>query len=193
MNLTGIESLGYSRFDWELAKRKEKDPDVKFEDILKEEMEQLDRRPVMYKSPIEKIFGEMQSQMIKQDEMNMMLSVNQAVGLEREPCGDTISKASVFEILGNLMSIPYDFDRPITEKDVSESMDEIRALPPVTPTRKVGKWINHCFSFVNDDEQIVTECHCNKCYGIAYFRTMGGELVGANICPNCGAEMESEE
>lgn len=49
--------------------------------------------------------------------------------LEQEPCDDAISKASVFEILGNLMSIPYDFDRQITEKDVSESMDEIRALP----------------------------------------------------------------
>jgi hypothetical protein len=47
-------------------------------------------------------------------------------GLYRD---DAISKASVFEILGNLMSIPYDFDRQITEKDVSESMDEIRALP----------------------------------------------------------------
>ena len=55
--------------------------------------------------------------------------------LEQEPCEDAISKASVFEIMGNLMSIPYDFDRPINEKDVSESMDEIRALPPVTPTR----------------------------------------------------------
>jgi hypothetical protein len=65
VNLTGIESLGYSRFDWELAKRKEKDPDVKFEDILKEEMEQLDRRPVMYESPIEKIYGEMQSQKMR--------------------------------------------------------------------------------------------------------------------------------
>ena len=65
--------------------------------------------------------------------------------------------------------------------------------PPVTPIREKGEWINHCFSFVNDDEQIVTECHCNKCYGTAYFRTMGGELVGANFCPSCGADMRGGE
>ena len=59
--------------------------------------------------------------------------------LEQEPCEDAVSVASVFEIMGNLMSIPYDFDRIITEKDVSESMDEIRELPRVTPQEP--KWI----------------------------------------------------
>lgn len=53
--------------------------------------------------------------------------------LEQEPCKDAVSVTSVFEIMGNLLSIPYDFDRNITEKDVSESMDKIRALPRVTP------------------------------------------------------------
>ena len=62
--------------------------------------------------------------------------------LEQEPCEDAISKASVFEILGNLMSIPYDFDRQINEKDVSESIDEIRALPSVTPAHKKEEWIS---------------------------------------------------
>ena len=62
--------------------------------------------------------------------------------LEKEPCKDAISKASVFEILGNLMSIPYDFDRQINEKDVSNSMDEIRTLPSVTPARKKEEWIS---------------------------------------------------
>ena len=62
--------------------------------------------------------------------------------LEQEPCEDAISKSDVFEILGNLMSIPYDFDRQINEKDVSESMDEIKALPSVTPARKKEEWIS---------------------------------------------------
>lgn len=52
---------------------------------------------------------------------------------EQETCEDAVSVTSVFEIMGNLMSIPYDFDRNITEKDVSESMDKIRELPRVTP------------------------------------------------------------
>lgn len=60
-------------------------------------------------------------------------------GLEQKPCEDAVSVASVFEIMGNLLSIPYDFDRSITEKDVSESMDKIRVLPRVTPQE--SRWI----------------------------------------------------
>ena len=59
--------------------------------------------------------------------------------LEQEPCEDAVSRASVFEIMGNLLSIPYDFDRSITEKDVSESMDKVRELPRVTPQKP--RWI----------------------------------------------------
>lgn len=58
---------------------------------------------------------------------------NAIKALKQEPCEDAVSVTSVFEIMGNLLSIPYDFDRNITEKDVSESMDKIRELPTVTP------------------------------------------------------------
>ena len=100
--------------------------------------------------------------------------------LKQEPCEDAISKASVFEIMGNLMSIPYDFDRPITEKDVSESMDEIRALPPVTPVRPKGHWINI-------DK---THSKCDKCGAIFEIVSANGE---ANYCPNCGCLMSKGE
>ena len=36
----------------------------------------------MYESPIEKIYGDIQSQIIKQDEEHMMYAVNQAIGYE---------------------------------------------------------------------------------------------------------------
>ena len=36
----------------------------------------------MYESPIEKIYGDIQSQIIKQDEENMMYAVNQAIGYD---------------------------------------------------------------------------------------------------------------
>ena len=72
--------------------------------------------------------------------------------LEQEPCEEAISKAGVFEILGNLMSIPYDFDRPITEKDVSESMDEIRNLPSVTPATCIAE-----VTFCKDDLQEIVD------------------------------------
>lgn len=96
--------------------------------------------------------------------------------LEKEPCNDAISKSDVFEILGNLMSIPYDFDRPINEKDVSESMDEIVALPPVTPARPKGHWINI-------DK---THSKCDRCESVFEIVSANGE---ANYCPNCGCFM----
>lgn len=73
-----------------------------------------------------------------QDDMTE-LTIEDLETLEQKPCEDAVSVASVFEIMGNLMSIPYDFDRSITEKDVSESMDKIRVLPRVTPQE--SRWI----------------------------------------------------
>ena len=135
--------------------------------------------------------------------------------LEQKSCNDAISKASVFEIMGNLMSIPYDFDRPINEKDVSESMDKIRALPPVTPTkciatvkfskedmqklidekmkdivveRKKGKWINKSHTSDCGIKFVASECTC--CGKKTFFDC--DELI-YRFCPNCGAEMESAE
>ena len=102
--------------------------------------------------------------------------------LEQETCEDAISKASVFEILGNLMSIPYDFDRPINKDDVSESMDAIRALPPVTPTRKKGKW-EYSGSY---DVEGMLYCSCCKHeidVSEGYFK----------YCPNCGCKMSEGE
>ena len=99
--------------------------------------------------------------------------------LEQEPCEDAISKSDVFEILGNLMSIPYDFDRQINEKDVSESMDEIMALPSVTPARKKGKWINID----------ATHSKCDRCGAVFEIASENGEV---NYCPHCGAKMDEE-
>jgi hypothetical protein len=118
--------------------------------------------------------------------------------LQEEPCEDAISKASVFEILGNLMSIPYDFDRQITEKDVSESMDEIGALPHVTPTRKKGKWIKIGDKGFGWSDTVI--CKCSECEYKTEFR---GKFDGQYLivdqehahkyCPSCGTEMESKE
>lgn len=120
--------------------------------------------------------------------------------LEQEPCEDAISKAGVFEILGNLMSIPYDFDRPINKDDVSESMDAIRALSPVTPARPKGHWIGQkkigfgewkeCIVPLKDG-YVTDSCSCSEC---GEWLTGSDEYqCSGNYCPNCGAEMESEE
>lgn len=66
----------------------------------------------------------------------LQILTNIHILIGEEPCEDAISRSSVFEIMGNLMSIPYDLDRPINKKDVSDSMGEIRVLPPVTPKQE---------------------------------------------------------
>ena len=77
------------------------------------------------------------------------------------------------------MSIPYDFDRQINEKDVSESMDEIKALPLVTLARKKAKWINID----------ATHSKCDRCGAVFEIASENGEV---NYCPNCGAKMDEE-
>ena len=100
---------------------------------------------------------------------------------EQQPSDGCVSRAEVFEIMGNLMSIPYDFDRPINKDDVSESMDEIRALTPITPTRKQGKW-DKGYGFP-DGAYWKCSC-CNELIKVRY---------PMNYCPNCGAEMRGDD
>jgi len=100
--------------------------------------------------------------------------------LEQDACEDAVSRASVFEIMGNLMSIPYDFDRTITEKDVSESMDEIRALPPATPVA--------CIATVKFSKEDMQELVNEKMKDIVVERKKGKWINGDPICPCCGED-----
>ena len=115
--------------------------------------------------------------------------------LDKEPCEDAVSRASVFEILGNLMSIPYDLDRPINKDDVSESMDAIRVLPSVTPAPKKCHNENHDYA---EYDQFV----CSNC-GIElqdWHRVERDEDDGDvtyhgyefKYCPNCGSFIMKE-
>ena len=42
MDISNINGFGHSYIDWEYAKRKQKEPDITFEDILKENMDKLE-------------------------------------------------------------------------------------------------------------------------------------------------------
>jgi hypothetical protein len=92
--------------------------------------------------------------------------------LEQEPCEDCVSRQSVHDGM-----IKYEFhssDMTITEfvKDV---------LPPVTPTRKRGKWVKTGQSFIDPNKFL---CYsCSECeFDVGKVKT--------RFCPNCGAEME---
>lgn len=100
---------------------------------------------------------------------------------------DAISKSSVYEILGNLMAIPYELDRPINEKDVSKSMDKINDLPPVLPMYQQGKWID--FGLV--DKYGTHEYKCTNCNNSVYDKE--NNIKYHKYCLHCGSRNEVED
>lgn len=66
--------------------------------------------------------------------------------------------------------------------------EELRNYVAEQEPRK-GRWIKTKEISINRRGQIVHEVICSECSGIAYFRSMGNKYIGANLCPNCGADM----
>lgn len=109
------------------------------------------------------------------------------VSVNLKSCEDAISRQAVLDVVENSCLDLGDYE------DTEAFCYMIRSLLPVTPTRKKGKWIDTKEISTNRKGQIVHEVICSECNGISYFRGMDGKYIGANLCPNCGAEMESEE
>ena len=95
--------------------------------------------------------------------------------MERESCGDCVSRQAVDEIKELMTDINGDTVYAVR-------MSDIRQLPSVNPQPKVGHWI-----YTGDD---LTEgmLKCSEC----------GEEIDVSesyydFCPVCGAKMEEEE
>ena len=87
--------------------------------------------------------------------------------LEHEPCTDAISRQAAIDACLNGWNKGY-----------KEIVEEIRALPPVTPVgQKVGHWIS-----IGD-----FECRCSECHLWCYERNR------SRYCPSCGAKMQEGE
>lgn len=108
---------------------------------------------------------------------------------QTEPSDDCIRRAKALEVIEE-MDIPEDMSSFEIKSHIGV---EIGTLPPVTSTRMKGKWINILPCTTNFQDQIIYQCVCDRCSSIAYFRKMCGKLVGANLCPVCGAKMQEVE
>ena len=100
-------------------------------------------------------------------------TLNMAIqALEQEPCGDAISRQAVLEELPR-QKMRNNFGEVIGEVVY---IDDIRALPPVTPQPKMGRWIKGTYKDTCD------KCRC----------TYPKDIGIKNYCPNCGAIMKNE-
>ena len=89
--------------------------------------------------------------------------------LEQQPSDDCVSRTQALKELKE--SAEHHANDSREEVLLRRDRDIIRALPPVTPTRKVGKWdILGCDLYM-----------CSKCYAKFTHKF--------NFCPTCGAEM----
>ena len=91
--------------------------------------------------------------------------------LEQQPTSDDcVSRQAVLECLTATGLKKFDF--------ILDAREKVNNLPPVRPTRKVGKWIKTGGSF-----------RCSKCMVMPEFK----DIRTLKYCPNCSAEMRGIE
>ena len=94
--------------------------------------------------------------------------------LDNEPCEDCWSKKEVADIINRKRF-------GINKISMGIIKEKLEALPPVTPTRKKGKWVE-----VWDKDHIVILAYkCSECGTMRNTKT--------KYCADCGAEMEGGE
>ena len=70
----------------------------------------------------------------------------------------------------------------------SNMIDDVKKLPPVTPTRPKGHWITQ------DIHNCHTNFRCSECDYVHDFMHLYGEpTADYTYCPNCGADMREGE
>lgn len=99
---------------------------------------------------------------------------------EQQPSEDCVSRQAVLERINDWWGITLAAGEPTI-------CDYIRELPPVTPTRKKGKWIK-----VTETE-FGNGYRCSECGRFILTESIDGRKLKDFPYCHCGAEMESEE
>ena len=123
----------------------------------------------MYESPLTKIYGDIQSQIIKQDEENMMFAVNRTVGYD-------VDKQELIKALN------YDRNQYHIGFEDARKMYE----------RPKGEWEQTRYRSIDQTGESYDDgigFRCSNCANV--FKVTS--LARYNFCPNCGARMKGSE
>ncbi len=103
---------------------------------------------------------------------------------EQQPNDDCVSRAE----LKKWLDMNFSFGGALRKLEMFDRID--KELPPVTPTHKVGKWIEVWESQRNEYTGEYDEWEEHKC-SVCGFQELDADRF--KYCPNCGAEMRGSE
>lgn len=97
------------------------------------------------------------------------------IALEQQPCEDAISRQAVFDNA-------YAYGNGLEPEGYCVNVEDIQALPSVTPSRPRGKWIEHPHECGSNWEYPKYEC--SKCHIWVE--------DDSDFCPCCGVDMRGD-
>ena len=103
---------------------------------------------------------------------------------EPDPCENAVSRRRLLNDLKELIAAWKKYPVMAEQiKGVETAIKYVELIPPVTPKRKTGKWVNNIHDLPV----------CDQCgYMTPYDRAIDDYEYG-NFCPNCGADMRGGE
>lgn len=93
------------------------------------------------------------------------------------------------EAVANLNMISVAFVEPVTKEQRKLIDDTFDMAIEALEQQKEGHWIQTNEFFINQDGQFIYQFICSECRSLSYFRKSNKKAIGANVCPNCGADM----